>query len=93
VNAMRHTIRINQVAAGKYSVVGSGISITSSPTPVPDAAAALRAAGADDSDLIVATCGDCSILPASIGSILNFRHTPRRQEFLRDLVGISPATR
>jgi hypothetical protein len=87
-----HRIRLNQIGPSVYAVTGA-VQITRTTAPIIDTAAALKAAGADDADTIVATCGDCSILPASIGSILNFRHTSRRQEYLRDLVGISPATR
>jgi hypothetical protein len=87
-----HHVRLNQIGAGVYAVTGA-VQIARTTTPVPDAAAALRKAGAPDSDIISAMCGNASILPASIGSILNFRHTARRQEYLKELVGVSPATR
>jgi len=73
---MNHTIRINQISAGKYCVTGA-TAITSTLTPILDAARALRAAGATDSDTIVATCADVSILPATIGAILKPRKPPR----------------
>jgi hypothetical protein len=74
-----HHIRLNQIGAGIYACTGA-VQITRTTTPIIDAALALKAAGAPDSDTISAMCGDASILPATIGSILNFRHTARRQE-------------
>ena len=71
-----HTIRINQVAAGKYCVAGSGVSILSTSTPVRDAALALREAGHPDLDFIAVNCGEITILPVSIGSILRPHRAP-----------------
>jgi hypothetical protein len=87
---MQHHIRINQISAGRYCVVGSGVQITNTATPIPDAALALRNAGHPDTDTISAMCGDASILPANIGSILSFRPTAERDEFLRDMLGLTP---
>ena len=72
----RHRITI-EPAGSSYSVVGA-VALTS-PTPVIDAARALRAAGAHDSDLIVAASSIVSICPTSIGSILRRRKTPSAQ--------------
>ena len=82
----------HQIGAGVYACTGA-VQIARTTTPVPDAALALRNAGAPDTDTIIVDCGNVSILPATIGWILNFRHTGRREEFLKELVGISPATR
>ena len=71
-----HTIRTNQIAAGRYCVVGAGVSILSTSTPVRDAALALREAGHPESDLIAVNCGEITILPVSIGSILRPRPAP-----------------
>jgi hypothetical protein len=84
-----HHVRLNQIGPSVYACTGA-VQITRTASPIPDAAAALRKAGAPDSDIISAMCGNASILPATIGSILNFRHTARRQEYLRELVGASP---
>jgi hypothetical protein len=72
---LQHHIRSNQIAAGKYAVTGA-VSILSTPTPVRDAALALRAAGHPDSDLIAVNCGDITIVPMSLGSILRPRPAP-----------------
>lgn len=71
-----HTLRINQIAAGKYAVTGSGVSILSTPTPVRDAALALREAGHPNSDLAAVASGEVTILPVSIGAILRPRPAP-----------------
>ena len=89
---MIHRIRLNQIGPSIYACTGA-VSIARTTTPVPDVAAALRRAGHPDTDLIAVDCGNVSILPATIGRILNFPHTGRRQEYLRDLVGVSPSTR
>ena len=73
---MNHTIRINQTSAGKYCVVGA-VSIVNTAAPIKDAAAAPRTNGADENDLVIAQCGECSILPTSIGAILKPRKPPR----------------
>jgi hypothetical protein len=64
-----HTIRTNQIAAGRYAVTGAGVSILSTSAPVRDAALALRDAGHPESDLIAVASGEVTILPVSIGSI------------------------
>jgi hypothetical protein len=69
---MNHTIRINQISAGRYCVTDAA-TITSTATPIADAALALRAAGRPDSDTLAVVSGDCTILPATIGSILKPR--------------------
>ena len=69
---MQHHIRINQIAAGRYAISGA-TAITSSASPIPDAALALRDAGHPDSDLLAVNCGDITILPMSLGSILRPR--------------------
>jgi hypothetical protein len=84
-----HHIRLNQIAAGRYCVTGA-VSIANTTTPIPDAALALRNAGHPDTDTISAMCGDCSILPATIGSLLSFRPTARRQDYLREMLGLTP---
>ncbi len=71
-----HTIRTNQIAAGKYCLGGSGLSILSTSTPVRDAALALREAGHPESDLIAVASGEVTIVPVSIGSILRPRPAP-----------------
>jgi hypothetical protein len=84
-----HHVRLNQIAAGRYCVTGA-VSIANTTTPIPDAAAALKAAGADDSDTIAVACGEITILPMSLGSILKFRPTSHRHGFLREMLGIPP---
>jgi hypothetical protein len=70
-----HTIRTNQIAAGKYAVTGA-VSILSTPTPVRDAPLALRDAGHPESDLIAVASGDCTFVPQTIGAILRRRPAP-----------------
>ncbi len=70
-----HTIRTTQIAAGRYAVTG-GVSILSTPTPVRDAALALREAGHPESDLIAVASGDCTFVPQTIGAILRPRPAP-----------------
>jgi hypothetical protein len=73
---MQHQIRLNMIASDKYCVTGA-TAITSTQTPIQDAALALREAGHPDSDTIVATCADVSILPATLAAILKPRKPPR----------------
>ena len=49
----QHHVRINMIASGKYSCTGA-VCLPSTPTPIIDAALALRDAGHPDTDLIVA---------------------------------------
>jgi hypothetical protein len=86
---MRHAIRINQTSAGKYCVVGA-VSIANTTTPIIDAALALKAAGADDSDTIAVTCGEITVSPATIAAILRPRKTPNRNAVLREMLGLDP---
>jgi hypothetical protein len=64
------------IASGKYCVTGA-VSIANTAAPIHDAALALRQAGHSDSDSIAVTCGDVSILPASVAAILRERKPPR----------------
>ena len=70
-----HTIRTNMISSGRYAVTGA-VSILSTPTPVRDAALALREAGHPKSDLIAVASGEVTIVPVSIGSILRPRPAP-----------------
>lgn len=72
---MNHAIRIEP--AGNAFAVRGAVSIPSSKAPIIDAAAALRSAGASDSDLIVANGSVVSISPATIGEILKPRNLPQ----------------
>jgi hypothetical protein len=83
----RHAIRINQVAAGRYAVTGSGISIAATTTPIIDAALALRESGYPEADSIIVTCGGVSVLPASIGAVLKPRITSHRNDLMREMMG------
>lgn len=78
-----HTIRTNQIAAGKYCLGGSGLSILSTSTPVRDAALALREAGHPESDLIAVASGEVtSCLSASARSSVR---APLRRSSIRAL--------
>ncbi len=72
---MQHHVKLNQTSAGKYVCTGA-VSITSTPTPILDAARELKAAGADDADILSVSCGDVSIIPQTIGAILRPRPAP-----------------
>jgi hypothetical protein len=76
---MRHVIRINQISAGRYCVTGA-TAIGDTASPVQDAALSLREAGYPDSDLIAVNCGEITVLPASLGSILRPRRKLLRSE-------------
>ncbi len=83
----QHRIRINQISAGKYAVTGA-VSMPSTPAPVPDAARELLAPpGVSPDDELQVTCGECSIIPMSLGAILNERQTPNRIGMMRALIG------
>jgi hypothetical protein len=84
---MRHTIRINQTSSGKYCVIGSA-NITSTTAPIIEAARELLARGASPDDEIVVDCGEVSVLPASIGSILRPRITSHRNDLMREMIGL-----
>jgi hypothetical protein len=66
---------------GRYACTGD-VTLTSA-EPIVDAALALREAGHPDSDEIVTTCGDCTVMPATIGRILAPRRLPLRSEVER----------
>jgi hypothetical protein len=89
VNAMRHTIRINMISSGRYAVTGA-VSIPPTPTPIIDAALALKQAGADDSDLLSVVCGTCTVSDMTLGAITRPRHTAHRQRHLREMLGLDP---
>jgi hypothetical protein len=84
-----HRVRLNMISSGRYAVTGA-TTITSTATPIIDAAAALKAAGADDSDLLAVTCGEITVSPATIAAILRPRQTPGRNAVLREMLGLDP---
>ena len=57
-----------------YACTGA-VQITRSSSPVQDAARELRAAGYTNSDTLTVVCGEVTVMPATIGSIL--RHRPK----------------
>ena len=71
---MQH--RITVAGAGPYSVAGA-VAIASTKRPIQEAAAALRTAGAPDSDVLRVACQIISVSSLSIGSILKPRTFPK----------------
>ena len=83
----RHSIRL----VGNR--VSGAVSLTS-PEPIIAAARELLARpGVLPSDTLYVDAGAVNIVPMPLGKIAAPRITSRRQEYLRDLVGVSPATR
>jgi hypothetical protein len=76
---MHHTIRISQISSGKYAVTGSA-NITSTSSPVPDAARELLARGASLSDELRVNCGVVSILPQTLARLTAPRRKVLRSE-------------
>jgi hypothetical protein len=73
-----HTIKIRASAQpGRYVVTGA-INVADSAAPVLDAARALKAAGAGDDDLVIATGGDCTFSPQTIGRLSDIASSASR---------------
>jgi hypothetical protein len=79
----RHHIRLS----GQR--VSGAVSLTSN-EPVIAAARELLARGASPADVLVVDAGEVNIAPMSLGRLVAPRITARRQEYLRDLLGLSP---
>ncbi len=79
---MQHQIQINAVADG-YRVTGA-VTIADTARPVQDAALALKAAGASDSDTLLASGPEIPTFVAmSLAAILKPRVKPLRSEIER----------
>ena len=63
-----------------------------SPEPILAAAKALLAAGALADDVLSVDAGEVNVAPMTLGKIAAPRITPRRQEFLREMLQL-PARR
>ena len=70
-----HTIRTNQIAAGRYAVTGAvPFYRLRRPSETPRSRSAT--AGHPESDLIAVASGDCTFVPQTIGAILRPRPAP-----------------
>jgi hypothetical protein len=74
----RHTITLRPAdREGSYRVTGA-VEIADSDRPIYEAAAALKAAGADEHDMVVVAGSCATFLPTSIYALLKWRpHPPK----------------
>ena len=74
---MNHQIRIEP--AGAAFAVRGAISVPASKAPIIDAAKALKAANASDSDVLVVAGSVITVSPVTIGKVLDYQPSAARR--------------
>jgi hypothetical protein len=78
--------RISITGERDFSVTGA-VRIASTRHPIIDAAKALKAAGARDTDTIVANCSSVSVQPVRVAAVLAYKPSEARQATQRSGAG------
>ena len=78
-----HSIAIRPTDRPGHHTVSGAVSVASTASPVIEAAKALKAAGANDRDLIRVVCADINFSPVSVGAVLKLRAPLRQSDVKR----------